>query len=79
MSRFVRSTLAVTSMLFAGACASTVNMSDPDVAACNIGGPLIARYRQAATAPKPQAIPGRSIDCAMGPDNVLRLYPPAKR
>ena len=79
----MRNSLRLTGMLnmvlFVSACASTVDMSAPDVAACNVGGPLHGKYRPNATAPNPQAIPGRPVDCAMGPDGVLRLYPPGTR
>ena len=63
-------------VLLTGACASTVDMADPNVAACNVGGPLGRDDRIYASAPKPGAIPGRPVDCVMGPDGVLRLQPP---
>ena len=60
-------------VLLTGACASTVDMSAPEVAACNMGGPLGRDDRVVAMSPKPQAIPGRPADCVMGPDGILRL------
>ena len=71
--------LALTSglTLLAGACANPNYQSDPNVVACNVGGPLGHRERVIATAPNPQAVPGRPPDCRMGPDGVMRRSPAA--
>ena len=61
--------------LVVGACRNPDYKPDPDVEACNVGGPLGKMERAAATAPNPQAVPGRPVDCRMGPDGVMRLPP----
>ena len=62
--------------LAASACGNPDYRPDPSVAICNVGGPLTARQRIIAMEPKPQAVPGRPIDCQVGPDGIMRLYPP---
>lgn len=73
------SVLALTSALtlLAGACANPNYQSDPNVVACNVGGPLGHRELIIASAPNPQAVPGRPPDCRMGPDGVMRRSPAA--
>ena len=73
MNKLLMLALISVPVVLTGACASTVNMADPNVAACNIGGPLGREDRVVAMSPKPQQIPGRPADCVMGPDGVLRL------
>jgi hypothetical protein len=63
--------------LLTGACSNPDYKPDPDVEACNAGGPLTARQRMYAMAPKPQAVSGMPIDCQRGHDGVMRLLPPA--
>lgn len=63
--------------LLVGACASAVNMQDPDIAVCNTGGPLSKSQMATATEPNPQAVSGRPVDCIMI-NGVMRL-PPGKR
>ena len=71
--------LALTSglTLLAGACANSNYQPDPNVVACNVGGPLGHRDLIVATAPNPQAVAGRPPNCRMGPDGVMRLSPAA--
>jgi hypothetical protein len=73
MNKLLMLALISVPVVLTGACASTVDMSAPDVAACNVGGPLGRNERITASEPKPQQIPGRPADCVMGPDGVLRL------
>jgi len=57
-----------------GACANPDYSRDPDVVACNVGGPLGRTERSIAMEPNPQAIPGRPPDCRMV-NGVLRRVP----
>lgn len=58
--------------LFAGACRDPNYKPNPSVEECNVGGPLSKSERSAATSPNPPAVPGRPMDCRMGPDGVMR-------
>ena len=62
--------------LIAGACANPNYQPDPNVEACNVGGPLSHRERIMATEPNPQAVPGRPPDCRLDPNGVMRRTPP---
>ena len=65
--------------LFVGACANPNYKPDPGVELCNVGGPLGKTERAIAMEPNPQAIPGRPVECRMGPDGVLRMPPSGTR
>ena len=60
--------------LLVSACANPDYARDPDVVACNVGGPLGKLERSIAMSPNPQAIPGRPPDCRMV-NGVLRRVP----
>jgi hypothetical protein len=59
------------------ACVNSNYAQDPDVVACNVGGPLGRLERSIAMEPNPQSIPGRPPDCRMI-DGVLRRVPAAR-
>ena len=64
--------LALVSGVTLGACADPNYRPDPDVAVCNVGGPLGKLERSLATAPKPGAVQGRPLDCQMDARGVMR-------
>ena len=71
-------TIALGLALMTGACRNPdYQPADPGVEACNQGGPLTARQRIIAMEPRPQAVPGRPVNCQMGPDGLMRPTPPA--
>ncbi len=69
--------LIATVIAVAAGCRDPNYKPDPAVEACNIGGPLGKSQMAIAAEPNPGAVPGRPVECRMGPDGVMRLPPEA--
>lgn len=72
MRRLLLLATALSLVFVVGACKDPNYKPNPSVEDCNTGGPMGKNERSAATEPNPQAVPGRPLDCRMGPDGVMR-------